>query len=98
LLVEGYPTQGSPLYAAGLSSGDVITAVNGVKPSETTFAGFNSGTRVQLGFVQRGVARNATVVLLEDPGVEVVTFEDAGVDVTPEVAERRRAWLSSRAG
>ena len=98
LLVEGYPTEGSPLHAAGLSSGDVITAVNGVKPSETTFAGFNSGTRVQLGFVQRGVARNATVVLLEDPGVEVVTFEDAGVDVTPEVAERRRAWLSSRAG
>ena len=37
------------------------------------------------------------LVLGEDPALELVTNEQAGRSVTPEVASFRWAWLSSRA-
>ena len=96
LEVAQYPIEGSALYAAGVSEGDIITAINGVKPAAAAFGSLAPGRRVRIDFVQRGVAHSATVRMPRDPNVDVVTFESAGLEVSPEIAARRREWLSSR--
>jgi predicted metalloprotease with PDZ domain len=98
LVVGGYPTDGSPLYTAGLSAGDIITSVRGARPSETTFSAMQPGSRVPISYIQRGTGRTATVVLVEDPTVEVVTFESADIEIPVEVSARRKRWLTSRVG
>ena len=40
---------------------------------------------------------NASVVLEEDPRVEIVTAESTGAAVTPEQRQLRTSWLASRA-
>lgn len=95
LQVVGYPTEGSLLHAAGISSGAVLTSVNGSAPADDAFDNIRAGMRVEIVFSQRGVAGSATVFAPGDPGVEVVTFEAAGIDVPPDTAARRQRWLQS---
>jgi len=38
------------------------------------------------------------VVLVENPAVEIVPYESAGMPVTDAMRELRRSWLGSKAG
>jgi predicted metalloprotease with PDZ domain len=94
--------RGSPLYAAGLEMGDEITQCDGkpMKKSDdlqSCVAKHALGEQVTLEFNSRAGVKNATVNLAEDPAVELVTFEKAGVDVTDQIRAFRAAWLNSKA-
>jgi hypothetical protein len=47
---------------------------------------------------QRTGRREVAVGLMENPAVEIVPYESAGVPVTDAIREFRRAWLGSKAG
>lgn len=93
---------GSPIYEAGIDRGDRIISLDG-RPvtSEADVAAIladhSPGDRVQVTYEQRGQTRTATITLAEDPTLEVVTFEKAGMAVPDEVRAFRAAWLGSRA-
>ncbi|MFQ5678721.1 MAG: M61 family metallopeptidase [Gemmatimonadota bacterium] len=90
---------GSPLYEAGLDRGDTILRVDG-RPltSGTELAGVleahRPGDEVEIVFRQRGQGRTAALTLAEDPTLEVVPHEAAGLPLTPEQRAFRRAWLA----
>ncbi len=93
----------SPLYKAGVAQDDQIVAVGGVEvttPQAVTdvLAKQAPGARIALRFVRRsgGDPVTATVVLEEDPRVEIVTAESTGAAVTPEQKQLRTAWLASK--
>jgi predicted metalloprotease with PDZ domain len=92
------------LYKAGLAQDDVIQAINGVDVASPqavndAVAAIKPGTSVAIRFERRsgGAPVTSTVTLDEDPRVEIVTGESAGVAVTAEQMARRTAWLASRA-
>ena len=54
------------------------------------------GDRLAVGFERRGVALQSTVVLAEDPNVELVSLESTGGTLSPDQAAFREAWLGSQ--
>ena len=92
---------GSPLYEAGLDRGDRIVALDGRSISSgadvrAVLASHSPGDRIQVQFVQRAETRTATIQLIESPRLEVVTYEAAGMDLTPAMREFREAWLGGK--
>jgi predicted metalloprotease with PDZ domain len=100
--INGETFQGSPLYRAGLERGDRILSVDGAEiKSETTADSLlrkhKPGDNLSLRVQSRRGEHDAHLTLAEDPRVELVTFEEAGRAVTPEVKAFREAWLGSTA-
>ncbi|CAN5886538.1 hypothetical protein BH23GEM9_BH23GEM9_00610 [soil metagenome] len=92
---------GSSLYAAGVSAGDRIIALDGqpVSTAEAVqgiVAGKRPGEPIGIRFEQRGVERTASVTVGEIDALEVVLYEDAGMDVTPVMREFRASWLGTK--
>ncbi len=92
----------SPLYRAGLDREDVIQQIDGKKIA--SLADFRSilnshkpGDQVTVQFQQRGENKTAQVTLIENPALEVVLFEDAGLTLTKQMKAFRDAWLSGKA-
>ena len=92
----------TPLYQAGLEKGDRIIELNG----KTVKAGTDvdallgkgrAGDRVKVKVRTRAGEKQVEVTLREDPQLELVTFEQAGRTITPEITSFRKAWLSSKA-
>jgi predicted metalloprotease with PDZ domain len=100
-MVASIPSIGSPLYDAGLDEGAVIAAVDGSAVSAAEFlrivASRNPGDRLPMTYQFRGSLYEATVVLTEDPAIEVVTFETSGRPVTDPIRAFRDSWFGSRA-
>lgn len=95
--------EGGSLYRAGLDCCDRIFAVDGVPtPSADSLVvvvrRHAAGQTVRMDVLQRGVRREVQVPLVENPAVEVVTYEKAGMPVTDAMRRFRQAWLGSRAG
>jgi predicted metalloprotease with PDZ domain len=93
---------GSPAYAAGLERDDVILAAGGaevrtVEDVERAIASRRPGDQVSIVFERRGTRVNATLSLVADPRVEVVTVERAGGVLAAEQRRLREGWLSSGA-
>ena len=99
LLAEA-PTPDSPLYAAGMESGDRILgvgrfefateadwqdALERLKPDEAT--------RVR--FIQRGQTREAPLKVAADPSLEIVRFEAAKLKPTKAQLAFRERWLGA---
>jgi len=94
--------RGSPLYAAGLEMGDEITHCDGkiLKKTEdfqSCFAKHSIGEQIELEYVSRSGSRKAAVAVKEDPALEVVTFEKAGLPLSDQIKEFREGWLRSKA-
>ncbi len=94
--------RGSPLYNAGLDMGDVITHCDGkalkkADDFQSCVAKHAIGDSVALEYVSRGGTKKATVAVGEDPALELVSFEKAGVEVSAAVSEFRAAWLGTKA-
>jgi predicted metalloprotease with PDZ domain len=93
---------GSPLYAAGLDRGDQVSSCDG-KPVKNTddfdscVAKHSPGQSLALEYRSRSGLKRAVVMVAEDPSLELVTFEKAGLEVSNDVKSFRRSWLSSRA-
>jgi predicted metalloprotease with PDZ domain len=92
---------GSPLFEAGLDQGDVIIDVDG-KPIgggvlQAALKSRKPGDSLPITFRRRnGAAGQTTIVLKEDPSVEVVPVESTGAALTAEQKAFRDAWLGSK--
>jgi predicted metalloprotease with PDZ domain len=92
---------GTPLYDAGLDRGDRITALDGrpITSADDLQAVLRShppGDVIPVEFVQREAAKTASLTLVVDPSLEVVPYEDAGLEVTDAMRQFREAWLGKR--
>ncbi len=88
----------SPLYEAGIDRRDRIVSIDGQVITGAAvlreIVGRHSpGDTVQVRFEQRGRTRTVTVTFAFNPQLEVVRYEEAGLEVTEEMREFRRRWL-----
>jgi predicted metalloprotease with PDZ domain len=93
---------GTPLYQAGIDRGARITAldrrrITNAEDFRTALAGKHPGESIEITFEQRGTTLTARTSLIEDPRLEVVPFEEAGMTLEPAVRRMRDEWLASRA-
>lgn len=93
---------GSPLYQAGLDRGDVILSLNGQpltssQDENRILSQLKPGSSIPITFNQRGEEKTATLTLQQDPELEVVLFEAAGLPVTRQIKAFRDKWLDSQA-
>lgn len=89
---------GTPLYEAGLDRGDEVLAVdrlsiNSRQNWNDAIGRYNPGDTAIIRFRQRGVERTSQLTFDEDPSLEVVPFETAGLDVSKAIRDFRRGWL-----
>lgn len=91
----------SPLYKAGVAQDDQLinldgTALTAMANYEEALARHKPGDSVALRFVRRsGETVNATLVLAEDPRIEVVPVEKTGGTLTDDQKRFRESWLNS---
>jgi predicted metalloprotease with PDZ domain len=102
LRLQGAPRVGSPLYSPGVGRNDLLISLDETTlDSEETLAELleerAAGEVVNLVFEKRGEERTVQVTLGENPGLEVITFEAAGEELSEEARARREAWLAPRA-
>ena len=93
---------GTPLYDAGLESGDVIVALDGTTLTsldqiEEITARHDPGDVISVTFESRGQTLSAGMTLIDDVRLEVVLYEEAGLNVTSSMRELRADWLGSKA-
>jgi predicted metalloprotease with PDZ domain len=99
LRVTAPPLSNTPFYRAGLDLDDEIRQIDGARVSSPDAAAailrrHRPGDTLSVEFVDRsGRSRTATVVLLEDPRVDIVPVEAAGGRLTAEQRAFRTAWL-----
>ncbi len=96
--INDYPKMGSPAYKAGLSSGDIITMINGEHFPDGM--GFNEfikqlkvGDKLKIDFVRHGFTKTITVTLEADPSYSISVGEKTGQNPTEKILEQRRKWL-----
>ncbi|MBR9990321.1 MAG: M61 family metallopeptidase [Gemmatimonadetes bacterium] len=102
VVVMGPVLAGTALYDAGVSLGDRLVALNGREvetvDAVTSFvAALRPGDSIAIMFEQRGVRRTQNVHTGEDPTLEVVLYEDAGMELTETMRQFRAAWLNPKA-
>jgi predicted metalloprotease with PDZ domain len=92
----------APAYAAGLEQDDEIRTIDGVpirSPDDLASAlgRHRPGDDIRVGYSDRGdVEKTVTVVLAEDPHLELVPVEASGGRLTPAQRTFRDRWLSAR--
>ncbi|HEU4882728.1 MAG TPA: hypothetical protein VFT45_10795 [Longimicrobium sp.] len=102
VLVDDWPLSTGSIYQAGLSADDVILSMDG-RPTpdpdalRAILAAHAAGDVVQVEWMQRGQRRSGPMTLVENPALEVVAYEVAGMPVTAQMRAFREAWLGSRA-
>lgn len=100
--IEGLVAFDSPLYKAGVAQDDQIVSIDGAAAAsqpavDAVLARHQPGDQVKLRVTRRsGEAVDATLVLEEDPRIEVVAIEKAGGSLSAEQKRVRAAWLGSR--
>jgi predicted metalloprotease with PDZ domain len=95
--ISSNPKNGSPAYMANLSSGDIITSVNGtaissMKDWENIIDKSKSGTELELSFTRDTKEEKAKVTLSKDPTYVISIDENA--DKKAEKA--REVWLAKK--
>jgi predicted metalloprotease with PDZ domain len=103
VLINGPPAATGSLYAAGMDRGDVILSMDGqptprVDALAALLAERRAGDVVTVDFMQRGERKTVRMTLVENPSLEAVPYEKAGMQLTPAMRAFREAWLGSRAG
>jgi len=91
---------GSPLYEPGIARGDLITRIGDVTLRRDEDwgrlkAALTPGDTVGVTFISRDGRHTASLVVAEDPRIEVVTFEEVGRTPTPAMRALREDWLGS---
>ncbi len=94
---------GTPLYEAGVGDGDVIVSLDGASVTsldqvEEIIARHDTADTVSMIFESREDTLSANMTLVEDPRLEVLTYEEADLNVTSAMRGLRADWLGSKAG
>ena len=102
LRVSGSTMIGSPAYKAGVDLDDEILSVAGtslVVPEDLAkaLAGHKAGESVEIVFRRRGQEVHSSATLADPGGLELVTVESTGVELSAEQKQFREAWLGSKA-
>ncbi len=98
--IKGTSKMGSPAYKAGLSSGDVITAINnkpfpdGIRFNEFIKT-FKVGETLKIDFERFGKAKSTMVKLEADPSYSIFLMEKEGGQPKPESLKKRTDWLKT---
>jgi predicted metalloprotease with PDZ domain len=92
---------GTPAFRAGLEEGDTITSVDGkpvasIDAFQSAIHARKPGDQVAVEFTRYGTTHRATMTLVEDPNVEVVTLESTGATLSADQKRMRAGWLASR--
>jgi predicted metalloprotease with PDZ domain len=92
---------GTPIYDAGLERGDRIIALDGKEfTAENDFrAAINAhkpGDKVTISYEGRAGRRDGSLTIGESPALQVIGFEEAGMDATDAQLAFRAKWLSTR--
>ncbi|HTA71515.1 MAG TPA: PDZ domain-containing protein [Bryobacteraceae bacterium] len=100
--LTGPTLRDSPVYAAGLDRGDVITEWDGkTLPKQSDLDNLlqrhRAGDEIHLKVEGRAGKRELDVILAETPALQMTPYEFAGREITPEIATFREGWLSSKA-
>ncbi|ASU32420.1 peptidase M61 [Mucilaginibacter xinganensis] len=101
LPIQTSTVQGTPIYKAGLDAGDIILKADGkditdAKSFTDIVATKNIGDKLVVNYKNRTGDHETTVVLEENPALEVITNEKAGKTLTTEQQIFRNNWLSSK--
>jgi predicted metalloprotease with PDZ domain len=96
-----YSIENGSAWAAGLSAGDLIYAIDGqptpdMAAIDAVVDRHKPGDTIRLDIMQRGERRTIPVTLRESNAIDVVTYEKAGLELTAAMRARRAAWLASR--
>ncbi len=100
VVIRSLAAPGSPAYAAGLDEDDELRTVGstGVRSPDDVAAAlgrFRPGDTVPVVYVDRaGAEHTATVVLAEDPHLEIEPVEAVGGRLSPAQRAFRDRWLS----
>lgn len=91
--------RGSPLYVAGLDSGDEILAIGEQKilseeDLEKLIEAHEPGQILTMEIRKQGEEGTVTITLGTDPKLELVTYERAGLKPTTDMLKKRQHWLA----
>jgi predicted metalloprotease with PDZ domain len=92
---------GTPVYKAGLDAGDIILKIDGQaitdpKSFSDMLTNKKPGDKLTVNYKNRTGAHETIITLEESPMLEVVTFENAGKQLTKEQETFRNNWLQSK--
>jgi predicted metalloprotease with PDZ domain len=101
VFISAGTTIGRPAYDAGLDRGDRFISVDGtpvasVDEFRTAYLKHVPGDDMEVVYEQRGQTKTATLRLIENPHLEVLTYEEAGMAVTDEMRRFRESWLGTK--
>ena len=100
--IAGLVAKSWPIYAAGLDQDDEIQQLDGARVASTNdvYAAVRRhrpGDRIQVSYVDRtGMTKTASIMLAEDPHLEVVPVETSGANLTLMQRAFRDRWLGSK--
>jgi predicted metalloprotease with PDZ domain len=91
----------TPVYLAGLDRGDELLSFDGIAVTgpgrlEEAVLRRRPGDRVRLSIRRRGVAQELTVIVGEDPRLQLIPVESTGRALTSAESAFRSEWLRSR--
>jgi len=101
MIMENNSLRGTPIYDAGLDVDDKVMAIdnqdmNSIADLDAVLARLKPGATVAIRWIHRGEEKKGTITLAEIPDVAVVTFEQAGRPITPEIIKFRTSWLGPK--
>jgi predicted metalloprotease with PDZ domain len=101
-IISSPAIKGTPLYLAGLDTGDAIVKMDEIKISnDQAIADFlktkKPGEQLNITYEREGKTFSTVLKLANNPNIEVVSFEKAGLTITPEIEAFRKSWLGSKA-
>ena len=101
LQIAANTLRNTPLYDAGLDIDDKIETLDG-QPihTETDLAGVlnthRPGDKLTVTYRHIEETRTAALLLRENPWVTVISFEKAGLPLTPDILAFRKSWLGAK--
>lgn len=96
--VLGNTIEGTPFYDAGIERGDKLIKlgdrlIESQDDLEGAVARYKPGMTVKVTYLQRGEARTSDLTFIEDPKIELVTYESIGKDVSSAQQQFRDNWI-----
>ncbi len=92
----------APAYAAGIDQDDTVTQIAGERVTSaeavnTVISRHRPGERVTIAYIDRtGATRTSSLVLAENPHVDVAAVESAGGSLSSAQRAFRDRWLKSQ--
>jgi predicted metalloprotease with PDZ domain len=101
LSIASNTLRATPLYDAGLDVDDKIESIDN-QPVKTAadlgkiLDARSPGATVSIHYLHHTAEKTAMILLQENPAMSVVTYEKAGLPVTPAMMQFRKSWLGGK--